>query len=168
MARYLEDRIETRRKDLADAIDELDEAAGRPKQPRTRKSSIQELARPPILDQVLGAPGSAQRAAGESSAMPQMSPIAASKVLEASAMPGPSPIVQAPPPSAIGVPTRDAEDVIPTRMREQRITAAHVAMMAIGAVVPMVVWGMVAWVALHRPAAPKAGASAPPTSSAKR
>jgi serine/threonine-protein kinase len=60
MARYLEERIETRRKDLAEAIAELEqaaEAAGRPKPARTRKSSIQELARPAILDQVLGLPG---------------------------------------------------------------------------------------------------------------
>src|SRR6185437_11733689 len=50
----LQDRIETRRKDLAEALAELEEKAGKPARPRQRMGSLSELAPPPILDQVLG------------------------------------------------------------------------------------------------------------------
>jgi serine/threonine-protein kinase len=148
LVRYTEERIETRRKDLADAITELDEASGKPKPARTRKGSLHELARPAILDQVLGqAPGRA----GESAAMPQMSAASAGRVLEGAGVPASTGAASSVPTVSLGAPTRDAEDVIPTQMREHRLRPVHYMMMALGALVPALVWGMVIWVATHRP-----------------
>ena len=156
MAQHLQERIEGRRKDLADAIAELEAASGQPRKPRTRKSSLQELARPPILDQILGGSPSP----GDSSAMPQMSPLAAARILgEGSALPQISPLAQgspghdggsAPKPPGTADP---GEDTVATRLREGRapLRPAHYAMMLVGAVVPIVVWGLVAWVATHGP-----------------
>ncbi len=109
MAEHLQERIEGRRKDLADAITELEAASGKPKPARTRKISLQELARPPILDQVLGRPR-----AGDSSAMPQLSPMAAAKIVgegspPSRAAPGRGPAV---------APAGD--DAVATRLREGR------------------------------------------------
>ncbi len=142
MARHLEERIEGRRKDLAEAIAELEAASGKPKLPRTRKTSLQELARPPILDQVLGP------SPGDSSAMPQLSPVAAARIV-AEAPPMPS----RPPMASSG------DDAIPTALREGPIPLrpVHYAMMVLGAVVPMVVLGLVVWVALHGPIGHKGG-----------
>jgi serine/threonine protein kinase len=158
MAQYLHERIEGRRKDIAEAIAELDEASGKPKPARARKTSLQELARPPILDQVLGGHPSP----GDSSAMPQMSPVAAARILAERA--GKS----EPPAGAPATPDASAsgEDTVATRLREGRVPLrpVHYAMMMVGAIVPMVVWGLVAWVALHGPIghrspAPHGGAS---------
>jgi serine/threonine-protein kinase len=151
MVHYLEERIETRRKDLAEAIAELDEAAGKPKPVRARKSSIQELARPALLDQVVGPPR-----AGDSSVMSSPSSAAASQVLQSPAArtsyaPGAPP--QA---SSFSAPTGDPEDVIPTKLREKKeLRPEHWAMVAFGALVPIIVWSLVAWVAVHRPPAGK-------------
>ncbi len=143
----LQDRIEMRRKDLAEAISELEERAGKPKGPRARLGSLSELAPPPILDQVLG-----RQRAGESSGMPQMSPVAAARVLgEGSAAPQPSPLA---PPRVPAV----EDDGLPTRMREGPLRPVHYVMMVVGAMVPMLVWGLVAWVAIHGPIGHKAPA----------
>jgi serine/threonine protein kinase len=149
VAEYLEERIEARRKDLAEAIEELEAASGKPKPARTRKSSLQELARPPILDQVLGRPR-----AGDSSAMPQMSPVAAAKIVgEGSAMPQSSPLHAA---------ARESVAPAPFPEGSSELRPVHYAMLVAGAVVPMLVWALVAWVALHGPIghapAPKPGA----------
>jgi hypothetical protein len=117
--------------------------------------SLSELAPPPILDQVLG-----RQRVGESSAMPQMSPIAAAKVLgEGSQMPQASPLgggSAMPKPSPIAAPRADEE--LPTRMRDAPLRGVHYVMMVVGALVPLVVWGLVAWVAIHGPIGHKAGA----------
>jgi serine/threonine-protein kinase len=165
MGRYLEERIETRRKDLAEAIAELDEAAGKPKPARTRKSSIQELARPAILDQVLGPAGAPARA-GDSTAMAPLTQAAAGQILGAPS--APPAIPTAPPPPLGATRGNELEDVIPTRMREGGLRPVHYVMMGVGALVPIVVWSLVAWVAFigplgHRPpSAPNAAQSARP------
>jgi eukaryotic-like serine/threonine-protein kinase len=162
MAEFLQERMEMRRKDLADAIAESDERAGKPKGPRQRLGSFPELARPPILDQVFGRPG-----AGESSQMPQLSSVAAARIIgDPSTMPQPSPLggasgmPQASPlggasgmPQASPFAAQVGDDTNPTALRDPppRLRPVHVLMLVVGAAVPMVVWGLVAWVAMHGP-----------------
>jgi serine/threonine protein kinase len=169
LVQHLSDRIDMRRQDLAEALAEAEQRSGKPKGPRQRLGSFPELARPAILDQVLG-----QRA-GESSAMPQLSPLAAARLVgegsnmpqaspiirEASAMPQPSPVAarsgessampQASPLVGGRLPA-DGDDV-PTKMRGglSSVTTSHLAIMAAAAVVPLVVWSLVAYIALNGP-----------------
>jgi serine/threonine-protein kinase len=172
MVQYLSDRIDMRRQDLAEALAEAEQRSGKPKGPRQRLGSFPELARPAILDQVLG-----QRA-GESSAMPQLSPLAAARLVgEGSSMPQGSPIIreasampQASPlaagarsgessampqasPIVGGRLPADGDDAIPTRMRGglSSVQTSHLAIMAAAAVVPLVVWSLVAYIALNGP-----------------
>jgi hypothetical protein len=159
MAQYLEERIETRRKDLTDAIAELEEASGKPKQPRGRKSSLQELARPAILDQVLGRAVTmgdppSPRAPSSPDGPPHRDREGAVARASADARGSPEP----PLPDGRGSEGPDGEDAIPTRLREgpPELRPIHYAMMIAGAVVPMVVWGLVAWIALHGPIGRKA------------
>ena len=172
MAQYLSDRIEMRRTDLAEAIAEAEERSGRPKGPRQRLASFPELARPAALDQALGRPR-----AGDSSAMPQLSPLAAARIVgEGSGMPQASPLIRdklpsVPAPPLVGpsgmVPPPSARPVIeedlPTKMRGGPLKPAHWAIMVVAAIVPLAVWGLVAYVAINGPIgrvkAPAAAAS---------
>jgi serine/threonine-protein kinase len=135
MVQHLADRIEMRRKDLADALAEAEERSGAPKKPRMRLGSFPELAPPPILDQVLGR---APTLAGDSSAMPQLSPVAAARI--------------------VGEGSAPDDDALPTRMRrgEGPLSGFTLALLAIATVVPIAVWGLVAYVALHGPIGRKA------------
>ena len=155
MAEFLQERMEMRRKDLADAIAESDERAGKPRGPRQRLGSFPELARPPILDQVFGRAG-----AGESSAMPQLSSVAAARIVgDPSAMPQASPVGAAPAmPQASPFAAQVGDDTFPTGLRDARpaLRSVHVVMLVVGAAVPMLVWGLVVWVAMHGPLGHKA------------
>jgi eukaryotic-like serine/threonine-protein kinase len=158
---HLQDRIEMRRKDLTEAIAESEERSGKPKRPKERLRSLSELAPPPILDQVLG-----RQRAGDSSAMPQMSPLAAGKILGE----GPPTAVLANVPAAAA--PAEADDAVPTRMRAGPLRSEHVVMLCLGAAVPLLVWVLVAWVALngpigHKGAAPAGSASAAPGASSR-
>ncbi len=160
----LQDRIEMRRKDLAEAIAELEEKAGKPAKPRQRMGSLSELAPPPILDQVLGRSPQAgsqasPRRAGESSQVPQMSPVAAAKVLgEGPAVPQAPPSVAQASAGGAGPKPRGADEELQTRMRDGPLRPVHFAMMIVGSLVPLLVWGLVAWVAMHGPIGHKAAA----------
>ncbi len=189
MVQYLADRIETKRKDLADALAELEEKSGKPKPARMRHGSFPELARPAILDQVLGtgasqvspfAPGtgaSQMSPFAPGTGMPQASPLAGAG---GTGMPQASPLVgaggtgmpQASPLAAggsqppafgpgTGMPQRsplgsaphiEVDDAIPTRMRGlSELRAVHWLLLCVGAAVPLVVWGLVAYVAVNGP-----------------
>ena len=171
MAERLQERMEMRRQDLAEAIAESAERAGTPKGPRQRLGSFPELARPAILDQVLGHPGERPRP-GESAALPQLSSMAAARILgDASAMPQVA-VVGAP-----GSPhlPQVGDDTSPTGLHGEvpsspALRPVHLAMLVVGAVVPMVVWGLVVWVAVFGPIGtakvpghPAAAGSAPGT-----
>ena len=163
MVQYLSDRIDMRRQDLAEALAEAEQRSGKPKGPRQRLGSFPELARPAILDQVLG---QARVGAGDSSAMPQLSPLAAARLLgsgEGSAMPQPSPIIREasamPQASPLRLPLPaprlpvDGDDAIPTKLRGglSSLQTSHLALMAVAAAVPLVVWILVAYIAVHGP-----------------
>jgi serine/threonine-protein kinase len=178
MVQYLSDRIDMRRQDLADALAEAEERSGRPRGPRQRLGSFPELARPAILDQALGRPR-----AGDSSAMPQLSPLQAAQLVgEGSAMPQPAPVIRekvpsvpapplvAPAPQVIGA---AADDELPTKMRGglSGLRASHWAIMIAAAAVPIAVWSLVVWIAIHgpigRPKAPKHPPEGAPAASAR-
>jgi eukaryotic-like serine/threonine-protein kinase len=133
MAERLQERMEMRRKDLAEAIAESEERAGKPRGPRQRLGSFPELARPPILDQVLGRPSVSM---GGAQGPPQTPLISA--------------VPSVPPSVSVG------DDTMPTGVRDEpppapALRPAHVVMLVVGAVVPMVVWGLVVWVAMNGP-----------------
>jgi serine/threonine-protein kinase len=165
MVQHLSERIEMRRTDLAEALAEAEERSGKPKKPRQRLGSLVELAPPPVLDQALG-----RARAGESSAMPALSPVAASRALgEAPAVPQPvlpqgAPIVRermssapvlppmAAPVPAAPVPVAPEPAELPTLARDGgRLRPVHWAIMAVAAVVPIAVWSLVAYVAINGP-----------------
>ncbi|MFT3772351.1 MAG: serine/threonine-protein kinase [Minicystis sp.] len=153
MVQHLSERIEMRRTDLAEAIAEADERSGKPKGPRQRLGTFPELSRPVALDQALGR---AKPAAGDSTAMPQMSQGAAARIVgDASAMPSAPPA-----PAALPAPPRVADDELPTQARTGpvRIKPFHWAIMVVVALVPIAVWSLVAYVAVNGPI----GRPAPP------
>jgi eukaryotic-like serine/threonine-protein kinase len=166
MAQHLHERIEMRRTDLAEALAEAEERSGKPKGPRQRLGSFPELARPAILDQALG-----RARPGEGSAMPQISPLAAQRLVgEGSAMPQPSPVIRelsggsAPPPAE---PPR-LDDELPTQARMAApVRGVHYAIMLLAALVPIAVWTLVIYVALNGPIRPKPGRGAAPSDSSK-
>jgi serine/threonine-protein kinase len=163
MAQLLSDRIEMRRKDLADALAEAEERNPKPKGPRQRLGSLSELAPPPILDQALGRAISAPRA-NDSSAMPALSPQAAQRLVgDGSAMPQPSPVIVPAPPQ------RADDDGLPTKARVSApLRGSHYALMTVAALVPLAVWGLVAYVALNGPIGrPKARGGPVPAESAR-
>jgi serine/threonine-protein kinase len=170
MAQLLNDRIEMRRKDLAEALAEAEERNPKPKGPRQRLASLSELAPPPILDQALG-----RVRASDSAAVPALSAQAAQRLVgEGSVMPQPSPmIVAAPGMAASGLaasgPRPADDDGLPTLARgEAPLRGSHYAMMAVAALVPLAVWGLVIYVALNGPLGrPKARGGPAPTESAR-
>jgi serine/threonine-protein kinase len=161
MAQHLSERMEMRRTDLAEALAEAEQRSGAPRKARARLGSFPELARPAILDQVLGgrsgessvmsSPALLVRA-GESSAMPQISPLGPVRIVEAgesSAMPRSSPLA----PAGALAAADAADDAVPTRMRSglSSLRPAHWLVMILGAAVPIVVWSLVVYVAIHGP-----------------
>ena len=164
MAQHLGDRIEMRRKDLADAISEAEERSGKPKRPRQRLGSFPELAPPPILDQALG-----RVRPGDAAPMPQISPAAASRLVgDAAAMPQPAPVIRDRDP-AVAAPALASPTRPPVAARGGKLRGVHVAIMAIAAVAPIAVWSLVAYVAINGPIGrPRhVKGSAPPAESAR-
>jgi hypothetical protein len=74
------------------------------------------------------------------------------------ALPDPGPPEPPPVASPVAMVPPEGNDAVPTRLHEGSpvLQPIHYAMMVLGAVVPMVVWGLVAWVALHGPIGRKA------------
>jgi eukaryotic-like serine/threonine-protein kinase len=167
MVQYLAERLETKRKDLAEALAEAEERSGQPKRTRMRHGSFPELARPAILDQVLGMqPGAAQPSPftqgtgasqpspfAQGTGAPQPSPFAPRgsqppPFVAPQGMPQPSP--SAPPGAA--PPPIEVDDAIPTRMRGiSDLEPRHWLLLCVGAAVPIAVWSLVAYVAIYGP-----------------
>jgi eukaryotic-like serine/threonine-protein kinase len=190
MVNYLAERLETKRKDLADALAESEERSGKPKRQRMRHGSFPELARPAILDQVLGTGASQPSPFAPGTGASQPSPFAPgtgmpqpSPFVPGTGMPQPSPVAQrgsqppfaapstVPPPAAAPPRQAEVDDAIPTRMRGvSALRPTHWLLLCVGAAVPLVVWGLVAYVAINgplgRPRAPASPAQPPAAASA--
>ncbi|MEO7327239.1 MAG: serine/threonine-protein kinase [Minicystis sp.] len=144
---YLVERLETKRRDIAEALAEAAQRAGPSGKPRGRLGSLPELAPPPIVEQVLGGARAPFGSAPELAA-----PMDHGAPLRQGGRTAPFP------------PQIDGDDGVPTKVQGfGALRAKHWVLMAIGAAVPLAVWSLVALTLLGagKPRGPIKGAPVP-------
>ncbi|MFO0757106.1 MAG: serine/threonine-protein kinase [Byssovorax sp.] len=125
---YLAERLETKRRDIAEALEEAAQRAGHAPKPRGRLGSLPELAPPPIVEQVLGGPRPVM------SSVPEIVPPA----------PGLGGFGAPPRPPSHAPPPPEVDDGAPTKVQGlSALKPRHWVMMAVGAAVPIAVWSLV-------------------------
>jgi serine/threonine-protein kinase len=154
---YLAERLETKRRDIAESLAEAAQRAGPSNRPRGRLGSLPELAPPPIVEQVLG--GGRPSFSSVPEIAPPLDPGGAHR----------------PGARTVPFPQQPDDDGVPTKVQGglRSLRARHWVLMAFGAALPIAVWSMVALTLLgagkaRGPAkgAPVPSAEAPGASSA--
>jgi hypothetical protein len=125
---YLAERLETKRRDIAEALEEAAQRAGHAPKPRGRLGSLPEIVPPPIVEQVLGGGRPSFGSA------PELAPGGEAFAARPGASTAPFPQ---------GSP--DVDDTVPTKVQGGlgALRPKHWALMAIGAAVPIAVWTLV-------------------------